>query len=327
MRRRHRRRRLHRPVGGGASGQGGHQCRADRSASLRRRRIGPQWRPARHRPARLGRGMEAEYGFSRAKALFDLAEEAKAHLLEFAAVNQIEIDYMPGQMSVAHKKRYVDDYKAHAEIMASRFDYPHISFMDAAETAERLGSTALFRRHARHRHRPYPSAEAGDRHGAGGGGGRRAAVRADAGRPASPPVGGKVRVTTPRGTITAAEMPDRASTPMAATLEPVSAAHIMPIGSFIGATVPLGADSHGAAGRRGGRRFALRRALFPQIEGRPAAVRRPRDLWRQRSEGHPHPYPPADRGALSRAEGRRDHPWLGRLCRHHRAAENRSCAR
>src|SRR3954447_26892550 len=32
--------------------------------------------------------MEAEYGFSRAKALFDLAEEAKAHLLEFAAVNQ-----------------------------------------------------------------------------------------------------------------------------------------------------------------------------------------------------------------------------------------------
>ena len=29
--------------------------------------------------------LEAEYGFSRAKALFDLAEEAKAHLLEFAA--------------------------------------------------------------------------------------------------------------------------------------------------------------------------------------------------------------------------------------------------
>ena len=28
------------------------------------------------------------------------------------------------------------------------------------------------------------------------------------------------------------------------TLEPVSAAHIMPIGSFIGATVPLGADSN-----------------------------------------------------------------------------------
>ena len=51
---------------------------------------------------------------------------------------------MPGQMSVAHKRRYVDDYKAHAEIMASRFGYPHITFMDANETAERLGSTHYF---------------------------------------------------------------------------------------------------------------------------------------------------------------------------------------
>ncbi|TGT79024.1 FAD-binding oxidoreductase, partial [bacterium M00.F.Ca.ET.157.01.1.1] len=80
----------------------------------------------------------------RARALFDLAEEAKAHLLDFAATNQIEIDYMPGQLSVAHKPRYVDDYKAHAEIMAGRFNYPHISFMNARETAERLGSTAYF---------------------------------------------------------------------------------------------------------------------------------------------------------------------------------------
>ena len=51
---------------------------------------------------------------------------------------------MPGQMSVAHKKRYLTDYQAHAELMATRFDYPHISFMDADETAERLGSTHYF---------------------------------------------------------------------------------------------------------------------------------------------------------------------------------------
>lgn len=88
--------------------------------------------------------LEAEYGLSRAKALFDLAEEAKTHLLDFATANQIEIDYMPGQLSVAHKRRYVDDYKAHAEIMASRFGYRHISFMDASETTERLGSTRYF---------------------------------------------------------------------------------------------------------------------------------------------------------------------------------------
>ena len=59
-------------------------------------------------------------------------------------------------------------------------------------------------------------------------------------------------MTTPTGTITA----DKcliAVNAYGGTLEPVSAAHIMPIGSFIGATVPLGADIHRAARRRGGR--------------------------------------------------------------------------
>ncbi|MCP9232484.1 FAD-binding oxidoreductase [Mesorhizobium sp. LMG 17147] len=185
--------------------------------------------------------LEAEYGFSRAKALFDLAEEAKAHLLDFAAVNQIEIDYMPGQMSVAHKKRYVDDYKAHAEIMANRFGYPHISFMDAAETAERLGSTHYF----------------GGTRDTGTGhihplklviGTAKVATQAGAKLFEQTPStgitsgGGKVRVATPKGTITAAKCLIGVNA-YGGTLEPVSAAHIMPIGSFIGATVPLGADS------------------------------------------------------------------------------------
>ncbi|MER8471341.1 FAD-binding oxidoreductase [Mesorhizobium sp. M1405] len=185
--------------------------------------------------------LEAEYGFSRAKALFDLAEEAKAHLLDFAAMHQIEIDYMPGQMSVAHKKRYVDDYKAHAEIMASRFGYPHISFMDAAETAERLGSTHYF----------------GGTRDTGTGhihplklviGTAKVAAQAGAKLFEQTPStgitsgGGKVRVATPKGTITAAKCLIGVNA-YGGALEPVSASHIMPIGSFIGATVPLGADS------------------------------------------------------------------------------------
>src|SRR5690606_22384676 len=87
---------------------------------------------------------EAALGFTRAKALFDLAEEAKAHLLGFAEAHGIDIEFMPGQMSVAHKPRYVKAYRAHAEIMASRYFYPHIAFMDAKETAERLGSGRFF---------------------------------------------------------------------------------------------------------------------------------------------------------------------------------------
>jgi len=148
---------------------------------------------------------------------------------------------MPGQLSVAHKPRYVDDYKAHAEIMASRFSYPHISFMDKTETAERLGSTAYF----------------GGTRDTGTGhihpmklviGTARVAAHAGAqlfeGTPSTGIVsaGGKVRVSTPRGTVTAQKCLIAVNA-YGGTLEPVSAAHIMPIGSFIGATVPLGADS------------------------------------------------------------------------------------
>ena len=111
--------------GDGASGRNGGQLGTGQRASLDE--------------------LEAEFGLTRAKALFDLAEEAKAHLLEFAAVNGIEIDFMPGQLSVAHKQRYVDDYRKHADYHArARFGYPHITFMDAEETAERLGSTRYF---------------------------------------------------------------------------------------------------------------------------------------------------------------------------------------
>ncbi|ESW84106.1 FAD-binding oxidoreductase [Mesorhizobium sp. C280B] len=185
--------------------------------------------------------LEAEYGFSRAKALFDLAEEAKAHLLDFAAMHQIEIDYMPGQMSVAHKKRYVDDYKAHAEIVASRFGYPHISFMDAAETAERLGSTHYFggTRDTGTGHIHPLKLVIGTAKVAAEAGAKLFEQTSSTGITSG---GGKVRVVTPKGTIAAAKCLIGVNA-YGGTLEPVSAAHIMPIGSFIGATVPLGADS------------------------------------------------------------------------------------
>jgi gamma-glutamylputrescine oxidase len=183
--------------------------------------------------------MEAEFGFSRAKALFDLAEEAKAHLLEFAASNEIDIDYMPGQMSVAHKQRYVDAYKAHAEIMAARFGYPHISFMDAKETAARLGSTHYFGgvRDTGTGHIHPMKLVIGTARAAAGAGAHLFENTASTGIAS---VGGKVRVTTPTGTVTAQKCLVAVNA-YGGALEPVSAAHIMPIGSFIGATVPLDA--------------------------------------------------------------------------------------
>jgi gamma-glutamylputrescine oxidase len=191
--------------------------------------------------------LEAELGHARAKALFDLAEEAKAHLLQFCATHGIDIDYTPGHISVAHKSRLVSYYQAHAEIMATRFGYPHIRFLDAHETAERLGSTRYF----------------GGTFDSGTGhihplklvvGTARVAAAASARlheRTRATDIhsgNGKVRIRTERGTITA-ERALIAVNAHGGDLEPVSAAHIMPIGSFIGATAPLPDDSPVLAGR------------------------------------------------------------------------------
>ncbi|MBO6718146.1 MAG: FAD-binding oxidoreductase [Rhizobiaceae bacterium] len=185
--------------------------------------------------------IEAEYGFERSKALFDLAEEAKAHLLEFADTNKIEIDYQPGQISAAHKKRYVRDFRDHADIMAERYGYPHITFLDRDETAAALGTDryhACVRDTGTGHIHPLKlvigTAKAANKAGAE----LHEQTPATAIRRAS----GKVVIETPNGTITA----DRAllaTNAYGGDLEPVSAAHIMPIGSFIGATVPLGKDS------------------------------------------------------------------------------------
>lgn len=185
--------------------------------------------------------LEAEYGFTRAKALFDIAEEAKAHLLEFSAANAIDIDYMPGQMSLAHKRRYLDDYRRHAELMASRFSYPHITYMDADETARRLGSTHYFggtRDTGTGHIHPLKLVVGTARVAAEAG----AALFEKTNATGITTNGGKVIVTTPTGTITAAKGLIAVNA-YGGLIEPVSAAHVMPIGSFIGATVPLGSDS------------------------------------------------------------------------------------
>lgn len=185
--------------------------------------------------------MEAEYGFARAKALFDLAEDAKASLLEFASANGIDIDFRPGHLNVSHRKRDLPDYREHAEAMTTRFNYPHITYMDAAETAERMGSTHYYggvRDTGTGHIHPLKLVVGTARVAAQAGAQIFETTRAT--KVSSN--GGKVIVETPTGTITAAKAL-LAIDAYAGDLEASTAAHIMPIGSFIGATIPLGADS------------------------------------------------------------------------------------
>lgn len=182
---------------------------------------------------------EKELGYERAKALFDLAENAKRHLLEFAEIHGIDMDYTPGQMNVSHKRDYEKDYRNAAEVLATRYNYPHVRFMDRRETTERLGSSRY--------HHGVRDMGTGHIHPlkllAGL---ARVAAQAGAGIYEMTPAkamrqqGGRTLIDTPRGTITA----DRvliATNAYIGNLEPQTAAHVMPIRSFIGATEPLDA--------------------------------------------------------------------------------------
>ena len=181
--------------------------------------------------------LEETLGYERSKALFDLAERAKHNLLDFAAANGIEIDYMPGQMNVAHKRAYRKSYIANAEVAASRYDYPHLRFMDEAETRERMGSNRFFfgvRDSGTGHIHPLKLLIGLARVAQAAGAMIFEMTRATAIRQS----GGKTLIDTAAGTITA----DRvliACNGYIGNLEPVTSGHVMPLRSFIGATVPL----------------------------------------------------------------------------------------
>lgn len=185
--------------------------------------------------------LEDQYGLERAKALFDLAEEAKSHLLSFAEQHQIDMEYVPGQISVAHKPRYLKDYQRHVELMTNRFGYSHLRFLDRAEASVLVGTDRYF----------GGTYDAGTGHihplklliGLG-------KVACDAGAKIFEntkatkisTANGRVEVETPRGTISARNALIAVNA-YGGNLEATSAAHVMPIRSFIGATVPLGEKS------------------------------------------------------------------------------------
>lgn len=204
-------------MGDGASGRNGGQMGT-----------GQHWFPE---------GMEDTLGLERSRALFDMAENAKRYLLDFAETHNIDMEYMPGQMNVSHKRAYEKKYRGSVEASATRYGYDKFSFMEREETCERLGS----------KHYLFGIRDTGTGHihplkllvGLA-----RAAAAAGASLHEETPAlkiekkAGKIVVTTPSGTLTA----DRvliACNAYIDGLEPVTSAHIMPLRSFIGVTEPL----------------------------------------------------------------------------------------
>ena len=208
-------------LGDGASGRNGGQIGT-----------GQRWWPDE---------MEEKLGYPAARALFDMAEAAKAYLAGFAAEHGIDIDYLPGQLNVAHKPGHEDDYRRTVEILATRYDYPHMHVMDRSETEARVGSKRFaYGIHDGGTGHIHPlKLVAGLARVAAAAGARiceMTPARSIARTMSA--AGSRITVTTDRGTVTA----DRAliaTNAYIGNLEPVTAAHVMPIRSFIGATAPL----------------------------------------------------------------------------------------
>ncbi|HXV30469.1 MAG TPA: FAD-binding oxidoreductase [Sinorhizobium sp.] len=181
--------------------------------------------------------LEETLGHERARLLFDMAENAKRYVLDFAREHAIDIEFVPGQLSVGHKKSFEKDYRHHVEAMTERFGYPHLSFMGREETASRLGSS--------HYHFGIRDAGTGHIHPMKllVGLAKQAALAGANLYEQTKALkiekkGGAIAIATNRGIITA----DRALIACNAyidNLEPVTASHVMPIRSFIGATTVL----------------------------------------------------------------------------------------
>jgi len=185
--------------------------------------------------------LEADFGKDGARAQFAVAERAKAHLLAFAEAHGIDADYRPGQISAAHKPGYVKDYREHTRVMRDEYGYEGLEFLDKDALAAKLGST-------RYHGGTYDAATGhinplkyvvGLARAASVAGAR---LHENTRAQAISSDGGKVTVKTDAGDIVAGSALI-ACNAFIDGLEPVTSAHVMPIRSFIGATVPLGDDS------------------------------------------------------------------------------------
>lgn len=212
---------------------------------LEARRIG--WGASGVNGGQLGSGqrwdvdeLEEAFGRTRARALWELAEEAKALVRERIARHAIACDYRPGILHVAHKPRLVPACFALADKLRRDYGYEQIEPLDREALADHIGSDryygGLLDRGAGHLH-PLNLAL----------GLARAAMAAGARLHEGTPVrsyrrvGSDVLLTTPQGRLRSTRLVLACNAHIDGLAPPV-ARRIMPIHNYIIATEPLGPD-------------------------------------------------------------------------------------
>jgi len=80
--------------------------------------------------------MEEQFGLERSREFWNFAEAAKTEIRERVKKHSIPCDLQHGQVEGVHKKRYLGWPKKYAELLAERYDYPHVRALTRAESRE-----------------------------------------------------------------------------------------------------------------------------------------------------------------------------------------------
>lgn len=181
--------------------------------------------------------LEARVGLDDAKALWRMAEDAKALLHDLITRHAIDCDVRPGLIVADHKPGYVAHSHAYARKLNEVYDYPHAAPLTREELREMVGSEAyhggMIDHGGGHLHPlnlALGLAEAARRAGA------RLYERSRALRIEE---GAKVRVITASGSVEAdwvLECGDGLQDGLDRRVD----THVMPIANYIAATAPLG---------------------------------------------------------------------------------------
>jgi len=86
--------------------------------------------------------LESRFGLAQARRLWDLGEAAKHLVKKLIADLAIDCDLTPGIAVVAHKQRYVAQYHALADKLATQYGCRTLEKLDAGQTRALLGTDA-----------------------------------------------------------------------------------------------------------------------------------------------------------------------------------------
>lgn len=183
--------------------------------------------------------LEDWFGFDKARALFDLAEEAKRTVKSLISAHGIDCDWREGLIHAVHKKSWLREADREVEHLIARYGWDGATFLDREALARAIGTDVYFG--------GWRDGTAGHLHPLNYALGlaraaEEAGVRIHEGTRAlglDGEAGGARRVKTATGTISASDVVIAANGHLDGLCAEIDA-HVMPIRNYVLATEPLG---------------------------------------------------------------------------------------